>query len=94
MKYITRKVVEAYEIEKAVKLQFGVDIELRSLMWSEAYINDSYKKLYFGDSTIKHNQANMRAEETNDVYRERALVYAIMKDCFPNDEYVFVDVSW
>ena len=94
MKYKTMFVVEADEIEKVVKLQFGVDIEIRSLMWPEDYMNDCYKILCFGEDTIKYNQKNMAAEETNDIYRERALVYAVMKDCFPEYEAVLVDVSW
>ena len=27
-------------------------------------------------------------------YRERAMVYSIMKNYFPNDKSVLVDVSW
>ncbi len=93
MKYKIMPVVEAYEIEKAVELQFGVSIEIRSLMWPEDYMNDCYKTLCFGEDTIKYNQKNM-AEKTNNVYRERALVYAVMKDCFPKYEAILVDVSW
>lgn len=43
--YKTCIVLEVRDIENAFKEKYGYDIDLRSLMWPEDYINDSYKSL-------------------------------------------------
>ena len=93
MKYKTMPVIEANEIEKAVKLQYGVNIELAPLMWPEDFQNDCYKSLCFDD--------DMAAEWEEDEYydeqsrREHLMVYSILRDVFPeNIRTILVDVSW
>ena len=94
MKYKEIKVVEANEIEKAVEKHYGVNIELAELMWPENFMNDCYKYLCFDEDMIMENKEDMERHPEKARYRERAMVYSIMKNYFPDDETVLVDVSW
>lgn len=90
MKYEMMPVVTANEIEKAVKLQYGEDIELASLMWPADYQNDCYKTLYFDDDMVAECEEYEEKER-----REHLLVYSVLRDSFPeNIRTILVDVSW
>lgn len=94
MKYTMKPVVSVHEIEKAVELQYGESIELRTLMWPEDFMNDSYKSLYFGDNQIAEYEENPDDYEEEEERRHTLLVYSILKDAFPDIDSVLVDVSW
>lgn len=86
MKYKMMPVIEACEIEKAVELQYGVNIELASLMWPEDFQNDCYKSLCFDDDMVA-----IWEEEC----KERLYVCSVLRDIFPeNIRTILVDVSW
>ena len=93
MKYKTIPVVEANEIEKAVKLQYGVNITLASLMWPEDFQNDCYKSLRFDDDIVAEWEEDEYYDEQH--RREHLMVYSILRDVFPeNIRTILVDVSW
>lgn len=88
--YKMMPVVTATEIEKEVQLQYGVKIELASLMWPENFQNDCYKTLYFDDDMIAECEEYEEKER-----REHLLVYSVLRDSFPeNIRTILVDVSW
>lgn len=93
MKYTMKPVVSVGEIEKAVELQYGVNIELASLMWPEDFQNDCYKRLCFDDDMVAEwEEDEYYNEQTR---KEHLMVYSILRDVFPeNIRTVLVDVSW
>lgn len=93
MKYTMKPVVSVDEIEKAVELQYGETIELRTLMWPSEFMNDSYKSLYFSDDQIAEYEENPDDYEEEE-RRQTLLVYSILKDAFPGMDEILVDVSW
>lgn len=93
MKYTSMIVVNANEIENAVKLQYDEDIELASLMWPEDYQNDCYKPLSFDDDMVEEWEEDEYYSE--EVRRQHLLVYSVLRDTFPAEvRNILVDVSW
>ena len=93
MKYKMMPVVEANEIEKAVELQYGVNIELAPLMWPEDFQNDCYKSLCFDDDMVADCEEDEYDNEQS--RREHLMIYSILRDIFPeNIRTILVDVSW
>lgn len=90
MKYKMMPVIKDTEIEKAVKLQYGEDIDLAPLMWPEDFQNDCYKTLYFDDDMVAECEEYEEKER-----REHLMVYSVLRDSFPeNIRTILVDVSW
>ena len=90
MKYKMMPVIKDTEIEKAVKLQYGEDIELAPLMWPGDFQNDCYKTLYFDDDMVAECEEYEEKER-----REHLMVYSVLRDSFPeNIRTILVDVSW
>ena len=93
MKYKMMPIVEADEIEKAVKLQYEVNIKLAPLMWPEDFQNDCYKSLCFDDDMVADCEEDEYDNEQS--RREHLMIYSILRDIFPeNIRTILVDVSW
>ena len=93
MNYKTMPVVEANEIEKAVELKYGVNIELAPLMWPEDFQNDCYKSLCFDDDKVAEWEEDEYYDEQT--RKEHLMVYSILRDALPeNIRTILVDVSW
>ena len=93
MKYKMMPVIKDTEIEKAVKLQYGEDIELAPLMWPGDYMNDCFKELFFGEDEIAEYR-DFSEDYGEKIARHHLLVFSILKDVFPDHDSVLVDVSW
>ena len=82
MKYTFAPVIDIRELEKALESQYDIDTDdLRSVLFSDYYSNDCFKKYYF----------------TTESYNEEPLevcVKAFLQDVFPDNDYVLIDVSW
>ena len=91
MKVIMMPVIGASELESAVNIQFGVNIEdITSLLFGDCFINDSYKSFYYRENET-YNGFPWENEED---IRHRNLVRAYLQDTIPDYDRVLIYVSW
>jgi hypothetical protein len=101
MKIEMKPVISASELEEAVKLATGEEIEdLCDVLWCGQYTNDCYKALYFEDDAGWYDEKpdcysdEEWAEECERV-RKANLVYQTLRKIFGSFySTVLVDVSW
>lgn len=92
MKYKIMPIIDVYDLEKAIDIQFGEEVlrhyELRQLLFGDRYINDCYIRYYFGDV--------FEADEFDDENQASVLnlINQFLRDEFPGQDAVLVDVSW
>ena len=79
MKFERCPVIKATELEKEINSKFNFDIDdIAVLLFDDDFVNDSYKKFYLDDE-----------------YEDQIAVIAeYLKDMFPYDKKVLIDVSW
>lgn len=101
MKITKVSVIDAYELERAVEEQFGLETGTISLidLSDEACENDSYQVIYFAESDIEEMQEMMDyAEQHNypnsDSYRYRLLILTYLHDILPDEDKVFWLCAW
>lgn len=92
MKFVELKTISIHDLRDAIEAQYDVYIENVAglLFGDDGYTNDSYKKLYFNDEGWKDDLKD--SEDEDDIHT--LLMLNFLSDCFPNDEYILVDVSW
>ena len=91
MKYEMMPVVDCCDLEDAVNLQYGCEIEsIANLLFGDEYINDSYKRFYF-EELAEYKGYSWQDEE---VIRLTNLVKTYLQDVFPNHKCCLIDVSW
>ncbi len=92
MKYEICPVVNVYDLEKALNLQYGEGFcdELSSMLFGDDYYNDSYKAYSF-DELETYEGENWQDE---DHIRFENCVKTYLQDIFPNYSKVLIDVSW
>jgi hypothetical protein len=93
MKYELVPVVRARDLEVLLSEKANIDVcEIRSLLFYDDYVNDSYKKLYFADdeSADGWEPTPTQIEEM----KARNALFALLREEFPDREDILVDVSW
>lgn len=82
-------VVTASDIEEEVVSVYGVERpELAHLFWDGDFMNDCYKSLWIGEEADKCDYGD---EEDIEM---RRLIRQHLRQCFPGEDHVLVDVSW
>jgi hypothetical protein len=78
--------INIYDLEQALVLQYGSEefSDLRNILFYEDFMNDCYKKYWFDDDL----------NETEDNAAIINCVNAFLRDIFPDEECVLIDVSW
>ena len=88
--YTLYPVVDIEELEKAVNLQFDVELDLRELLFDDTYDNDSLKRFWY-DNIEEFRGYSWQDEKS---IREIALVKTYLQDTIPDYGCVLIDVSW
>lgn len=100
MEYTMKPVVDCYELEEAVKIQFGLDQLDLGRACFEMCENDSYQRLCFDDEKVEELEDEISyAEEYNrpeiEYLRQKRLVYTYLRDVFlPKYDEVIVSYYW
>lgn len=97
MKFIELKTIKARELAEAVKLQYGIDIDIALIMWDDIIKpsqEDFYRPLYYNADVIAENRKNMELAPNSLIYKIRDLVYTMLADSVPENQCILVDVSW
>ena len=94
MKHKIMPVINIYDLEKAIEIQFGEEIlahyELRQLLFGDQYMNDVYVRHCFDDDIEYHGYS---WEDENEI-SVCNLINQFLRDEFPGQDAVLVDVSW
>ena len=91
MKVTTVKTVWAEDLREAVNTQFGCEIEnIANLLFPEDYMNDCYKSYNFEVDDEYHGYD----WEDEERIRLTNLVNAYLRDVFPGEKRILIDVSW
>lgn len=88
--YTMYPVIDIRDLEDAVNRQFGVDLELRPLLFNDYYANDSYKRYWYDE--IEEYEGHEWQDERQ--IREENLVKTYLRDILPDYDAVLIDVSW
>lgn len=97
MKFTELKTIKARELAEAVKLQYGVDIDIALTMWEDIFkpsIESFYRPLYYNADVIVENRECMETAPNCEIYKMRDLVYTMLADSVPENQCILVDVSW
>ena len=97
MKFIELKTIKARELAEAVKLQYGVSIDIALIMWDDIFkpsIESFYRPLYYNADVIAENREYMETTPNCEIYKMRDLVYMVLADSVPENQCILVDVSW
>ena len=91
MKHKTVIVVEDSDIVEEVNEIYGTEIEsIANLFFEGDFMNNCYKSLWI-DAEADEDRGY---GEDGDNFKDRNIVRAHLRQCFPNTERILVDVSW
>ena len=95
MKYEMMPVVDAYELPKALDLQFGPEVMgnedmMANVLFDDEYNNYSCKRYNFSKDEVYEGYSWQNEERI----RICNCVNAMLRDMFPDREDILVDVSW
>ena len=95
MQYEMMPVVDAYELQKALELQFGPDIMgnedvMANVLFNDDYDNYSCKRYCFEKDEVYEGHFWQNEERI----RICNCVNAMLRDMFPGYHTILVDVSW
>lgn len=96
MKFIELKTIKAGELAEAVKLQYGIDVDIALTMWDDIIKpsqEEFYRPLYYNADVILENKEYIETVSNCEVYRLRDLVYVMLADSIPEEQCILVDVS-
>lgn len=81
MKYKKMITISIYDLEEALVQQYGSEEfrDLRNILFYENFMNDCYKSYYFED------------DDSSAIIN---CVNAFLRDTFPGEDTVLIDVSW
>ena len=97
MKFVELKTIKARELAEAVKLQYGIDVDIALTMWDDIIKpsqEEFYRPLYYNADVIAENKECMETAPDCEIYKMRDLVYAMLADSVPENQCILVDVSW
>lgn len=75
--------VSSYELEEAIKLQYGLDVEIPTLLFPEDFMNDCFKEYAYKDTRWDKFCGS-----------EELCVRQYLRDVFPQYESILVKISW
>lgn len=86
MKYKKMVTINIYDLEEALVQQYGSEgfRKLRDTLFYSDFMNDCYKQYWFDDDY----------DENVDNAAILNCVNAFLRDIFPDEESVLIDVSW
>ena len=95
MKYEMMPVVDEYELQQALELQFGPDIMgnedvMANVLFGDEYNNYSCKRYCFEEDEVYEGHSWQNEEHI----RIRNCVNAMLRDMLPGHHTILVDVSW
>lgn len=95
MKYEMMPVVDANELERILIAQYGPNAMgnqdfMANVLFGDEYNNDSYKSYYFQED----EEFTGKFWQDEEKIRIRNCVNSILRDLFPDQERILVDVSW
>ena len=93
MKFIELKTIKAGELAEAVKLQYGIDVDIALTMWDDIIKpsqEEFYRPLYYNADVILENKEYIEAVSNCEVYRLRDLVYVMLADSIPEEQCILV----
>lgn len=96
MKFVELKTIKAKELAEAVKLQYGIDVDIALTMWDDIIKpsqEEFYRPLYYNADVILENKEYIETVSNCEVYRLRDLVYVMLADTIPEEQCILVDVS-
>ena len=96
MKFVELKTIKAGELAEAVKLQYGIDVDIALTMWDDIIKpsqEEFYRPLYYNADVILENKEYIETVSNCEVYRLRDLVYVMLPDSIPEEQCILVDVS-
>lgn len=84
--------IEAWDLEREMRLQYDVDIEMRTLSWLE---NNNCFEIIGIDEEVDEDPENLGFNwgDSIDCVIKRNLVRAHLRDLFPEESFVLVEVS-
>ena len=89
MKYASIKVIEAVELENALKFQYNAEFNIYELFF--AYKNKEELAL----EPLNYSDYNDKPDFTSDADTieelKRRVVCGYLRDCFPEDDWVIID---
>lgn len=97
MKFVELKTIKARELAEAVKLQYGIDVDIALTMWDDIFklpMENFYRPLYYNADVIAENKEYIETAPNCEVYKMRDLVYTMLADTVPENQCILVDVSW
>ena len=93
--------VNARELNEAVEFQYDLEegtIDVAELFWPGEYMNDCFKRLYYGEQEDIEDVGHVWSEDEpieDDDARYRCLVRDYLRYAVPSAlDWVLVDVSW
>ena len=75
--------VSSYELEEAIKLQYGLDVEIPTLLFPEDFMNDCFKEYAYKDTRWDEFCGS-----------EELCVRQYLRDVLPQYESILVKISW
>ena len=96
MKFVELKTIKAKKLAEAVKLQYGIDVDIALTMWDDIIKpsqEEFYRPLYYNADVILENKEYIETVSNCEVYRLRDLVYVMLADSIPEEQCILVDVS-
>lgn len=91
LKYSKAIVIKACDLREAVFAKYGVEIEeIRNLLFYDDYTNDCFKKYYFDDD---YEYEGNSWENEEDI-KTKNLINQLLRETFPGETEVLIDVSW
>ena len=95
MKIEMMPVIDSYDLEEAMKLQYGPDFFgenefIEPILFGEEYSNDIYKFYYFINDEIFEGKSWQNEERI----RIRNCINGYLRDILPDCERVLISISW
>lgn len=82
--------LEAWDLEREIRLQYDVDIDMRSLFWLE---NNNCFEIIGITEAVDEDPNGMSWGDSADSATKRNLVRAHLRDLFPDSDIVLVGIS-
>lgn len=86
MNYELRPVMDIDHLEEAIHVQYGVNWDLRTLLFDNDFVNDCFKSIYFREDVDELTWGNN--------YQEVNTVFGFLRDILPGYDSIVLDVSW
>lgn len=83
MKVKMMPTISSYELEEAIELQYGLDVEIPTLLFPENFMNDCFKEYFYKDT---------RGDEFRE--SDEVRVRQFLRDAFPQYDSILVKISW